>query len=162
MCPAEEVSYLPGNESFSAERFWSRICILPEARRMIQMWAVRCLIAWVCAYVLSTVSPVGFPYKSTTSKNSMDTSEKCLIRQRPGVSSPRPGFYCLYGNKTDLIKAGFQYSINVIMRQVCCINTDRISLFLSKRPIYPTKLYFCVGHFTKKRVYYYRGCWLVK
>ena len=68
ICPADEVSRPPGNESFSMLRFCSRTCHLPCSLRITQMWDVRCRIPLSCAMLRATVSPVGSPFSSTMSK----------------------------------------------------------------------------------------------
>ena len=49
---------------------------IPLYSLIIQTWLVLCLIPSLCAFCLSTISPVGFPNSSTTSKYSITLKEE--------------------------------------------------------------------------------------
>ena len=65
ICPADEVSYLPGKESLFIALFCKRISVLSPCSRTTHMWAVLYLMPSACACDLVTVSPVVCPFSST-------------------------------------------------------------------------------------------------
>lgn len=76
ICPAEEVSYMPGYESLVRLRFCIRISASPGLCSggrclAIHTCVVRCRIPSRCASSRSMTSPVGSPFSSQISNNSI-------------------------------------------------------------------------------------------
>ena len=75
-CPAAEISYRPGNESFCALRFCSSNSALPPRSRARNTWLAPCRSPSRCTSARGLISPVREPSSRRRAKHSFAGSAK--------------------------------------------------------------------------------------